>query len=223
MQDENMGWRCHDVQLCPAFEASQRWCSPGKRGDGRVRVFVWRKRRRKRRSPAVDGWHSTLEQTDDVNLHPLPPADCVFGGPFISGNNTSSTKLASQSPTQEPRALSVHPASPSAALSIIIEAPSCWQHSDIGIRLWVHGGEEELEEGMDLLFSAGSAERNVHSGNAAMYVPRCTTVQHSCGSHLKFDSSRRSLATAGISARKLDGCSSGARGRMGAWLQLIGR
>lgn len=39
----------------------------------------------------------------------------------------------------------------------------------------------------------------------------------------KFDSSCRSLATAGISAHKLDGCSSGARGRMGAWLQLIGR
>lgn len=39
----------------------------------------------------------------------------------------------------------------------------------------------------------------------------------------KFDSSRRSLATAGISVRKLDGCSSGARGGMGAWLQLIGR
>lgn len=53
----------------------------------------------------------------------------------------------------------------------------------------------------------------------------CTSLAalRSCGSRLNLIPLRRGLATTGISARKLDGCSSDARGRMGAWLQLIGR
>lgn len=53
----------------------------------------------------------------------------------------------------------------------------------------------------------------------------CTSLAalRSCGSRLNLIPLCRGLATTGISARKLDGCSSDARGRMGAWLQLIGR
>lgn len=63
-----------------------------------------------------------------------------------------------------------------------LAAPSCWQHSGIGICLWVHGGEEELEEGMDLLFSAGSAERNVSEMFNLQWIPtsRCDDGEAKC-------------------------------------------